>query len=103
MDLDLWTATDGGALLAAAVLLPFIGMLLGLVLGGRWLRGGVVVGPLVFIAVGLLGAWTAGAFLGYPDGFAKPMIVAIEVALLPTLVLVLALLMNGPPSRGGGR
>ncbi len=69
----------------------------------RWVRSGVVIGPLVFVAVGLLGAWTAGAFLGYPDGFAKPLILAIEVALLPTLVLVLALLMNGPPSRGGIR
>jgi multisubunit Na+/H+ antiporter MnhB subunit len=69
----------------------------------RWVRGGVVIGPLVFVAVGLFGAWTAGAFLGYPDGWAKSMIVAIEVALLPTLVLVLALLMNGPPSRGGAR
>jgi multisubunit Na+/H+ antiporter MnhB subunit len=69
----------------------------------RWVRGGVVIGPLVFVAVGLFGAWTAGAFLGYPDGWAKPMIVAIEVALLPTLVLVLALLMNGPPRRGGAR
>ncbi len=66
----------------------------------RWVRGGIVVGPLVFVAVGLLGAWTAGAFLGYPEGWAKPMIVAIEVALLPTLVLVLALLLNGAPSRG---
>jgi uncharacterized MnhB-related membrane protein len=65
----------------------------------RWLRGGVVIGPLAFIAVGLLGAWTAGAFLGYPDGFAKAMIVAVEVALLPTLVLVLALLLNGAPAR----
>ncbi len=69
----------------------------------RWLRAGIVVGPLVFVAVGLLGAWTAGAFLGYPDGWAKPMIVAIEVALLPTLVLVLALLLNGAPARGAAR
>jgi multisubunit Na+/H+ antiporter MnhB subunit len=69
----------------------------------RWVRSGVVIGPLLFIAVGLLGAWTAGAFLGYPDGFAKPMIVAIEVALLPTLVLVLALLLNGAPARGAVR
>jgi uncharacterized MnhB-related membrane protein len=66
----------------------------------RGLRFGIVVGPLVFIAVGLLGAWTAGAFLGYPAGWAKPMIVVIEVALLPTLVLVLALLLNGAPARG---
>jgi len=65
----------------------------------RWLRGGIVIGPLVFIAVGLLGLWTAGAFLGYPAGWAKPLFVVIEVALLPTLVLVLALLLCGPPER----
>jgi uncharacterized MnhB-related membrane protein len=66
----------------------------------RWVRGGVVIGPLAFVAVGALGAWTAGAFLGYPDSWAKPMIVAIEMALLPTLVLILALLLNGAPARG---
>jgi multisubunit Na+/H+ antiporter MnhB subunit len=69
----------------------------------RWVRAGIVVGPLVFVTVGLLGLWTAGAFLGYPEAFAKPLILTIEVALLPTLVLVLALLMNGPPSRGGAK
>jgi len=71
--------------------------------GNRWLRAGIVVGPLVFVAVGLLGLWGAGVFLGYPAGWAKPMIVAIEVALLPTLVLVLALLLNGAPARSGER
>lgn len=60
-------------------------------------RFGLVLGPLVFIAVGVSGLWLAGSFLGYPEGWAKPMILTIEVALLPTLVLVLALLMNGPP------
>lgn len=65
----------------------------------RWLRAGIVVGPLAFIAVGMLGLWSAGAFLGYPPDWAKPMILAIEVALLPTLVLVLALLLNGAPAR----
>jgi uncharacterized MnhB-related membrane protein len=67
--------------------------------GGRLLRAGIVVGPLVFVAVGMLGLGSAGAFLGYPPDWAKPMIVAIEVALLPTLVLVLALLLNGAPAR----
>lgn len=67
------------------------------------LRAGIVIGPLVFVAVGVLGVWTAGAFLAYPEGWAKPLIVVIEIALLPTLTLVLALLMNGPPSRGGAR
>ncbi|MCU0965605.1 MAG: DUF4040 domain-containing protein [Burkholderiaceae bacterium] len=65
----------------------------------RALRFGIVVGPLVFIAVGVLGLFTAGAFLGYPEGWAKPLILVIEVALLPTLAIVLALLMNGPQAR----
>jgi multisubunit Na+/H+ antiporter MnhB subunit len=69
----------------------------------RWLRAGVVVGPLVFIAIGLAGLWTAGHFLGYPPDWAKPMIIAVEVGLLPTLVLVLALLMNGAPARSDRR
>ena len=66
----------------------------------RWLRGAIVAGPLVFIAIGFAGAWTAGAFLAYPEGFAKPLIVAIELALMPTLVLVLALLTAGAPREG---
>jgi hypothetical protein len=65
----------------------------------RGLRAGIVIGPLAFVAVGVLGLGTAGAFLAYPEGWAKPLIVVIEVALLPTLTLVLALLMNGPPAR----
>jgi multisubunit Na+/H+ antiporter MnhB subunit len=67
-----------------------------------WLRFGVVIGPLAFVAVGAFGIAAAGAFLGYPQGWAKPLILLIEVALLPTLTLVLALLMNGPPMRGAG-
>jgi multisubunit Na+/H+ antiporter MnhB subunit len=102
-----WAGADhpGGKFQSATILAAMwmLVQMAGLVdaprIDNRWVRGGVVIGPLVFIAAGLLGAWTAGAFLGYPDGFAKPMIVAIEVALLPTLVLVLALLLNGAPAR----
>jgi multisubunit Na+/H+ antiporter MnhB subunit len=65
----------------------------------RWLRLGIVVGPLAFLAVGAVGVWTAGAFLAYPEGWAKPMIVVIEAALMPTLVLVLGLLLAGVPER----
>lgn len=68
----------------------------------RGVRFGLVIGPLVFIAVGASGLWLAGSFLGYADGWAKPLILIIEIALLPTLVLVLALLMNGPPRRSSG-
>jgi len=65
----------------------------------RWLRIGIVAGPLVFIAIGLAGAATAGAFLAYPDGYAKPLIIVIELALMPTLTLILALLLAGAPLR----
>jgi len=66
----------------------------------RGLRFGIVVGPLVFIAIGVLGLFSAGALLAYPPEWAKPMIVVVEVALLPTLTLILGLLLAGPPQRG---
>lgn len=65
----------------------------------RAVRIGIVVGPLAFIAVGLAGVASAGAFLAYPEGFAKPLIVAIELALMPSLTLILALLLAGAPQR----
>jgi multisubunit Na+/H+ antiporter MnhB subunit len=66
----------------------------------RWLRWLLVAGPLAFIAIGAVGALTAGAFLAYPRGFAKPLILAIEFALMPTLTLVLGLMLLGAPQRG---
>ena len=69
----------------------------------RWLRIGLVAGPLAFIAIGLYGAMAAGAFLAYPAGFAKPLIVVIELALMPTLALVLALMLAGAPQRSALR
>jgi len=65
----------------------------------RWVRIVAAAGPLVFIAIGLAGVPTAGAFLAYPHGYAKPLIVIIELALMPTLALVLALLVAGAPTR----
>lgn len=64
-----------------------------------WLRLLLVGGPLVFIGIGVLGAYTAGAFLAYPAGYAKPLILAVEFALMPTLTLVLALMLLGAPLR----
>jgi multisubunit Na+/H+ antiporter MnhB subunit len=63
------------------------------------IRIGLVLGPVAFIAIGLAGVLTAGSFLAYPDGFAKPLIVTIELALLPSLTLVLGLLLLGTPDR----
>ncbi|HSD41759.1 MAG TPA: MnhB domain-containing protein [Burkholderiales bacterium] len=64
-----------------------------------WLRLALVAGPVVFIAIGAAGVATAGAFLAYPDGLAKPLIKVIEWALLPSLALTLALILAGAPER----
>jgi multisubunit Na+/H+ antiporter MnhB subunit len=64
-----------------------------------WLRIALVAGPVVFIAIGVAGAAIAGAFLAYPEGLAKPLIVVIEWALLPSLALTLALIVAGAPER----
>ena len=68
-------------------------------IGTKWLRIGLVAGPLAFIAVGLMGVATASAFLAYPEAVAKPLIVVIELALMPTLTLILGLLLLGGPRR----
>lgn len=91
---------QGATLLAAMWLLI---LLAGLAdsprISRRAVRIGLVIGPLVFIAIGLSGVLTAGNFLAYPDGFAKPLIVTVELALLPSLTLVLGLLLLGTPER----
>ncbi len=66
----------------------------------RWLRGLLVAGPLIFIAVGVVGSVSAGAFLAYPVGVAKPLILVIEFALMPTLTLILGLMLLGAAQRG---
>jgi multisubunit Na+/H+ antiporter MnhB subunit len=67
--------------------------------GRRWLRIVLIAGPALFIASGLFGAVMAGAVLAYPEGAAKLWIIAIELALLPSLATTLVLLMIGPPER----
>ena len=92
---------QGATILAAMWLLV---MMAGLAdappISRRWLRWLLVAGPLAFIAVGVLGAITAGAFLSYPQGYAKTLILVIEFALMPTLTLVLGLMLLGAPLRG---
>jgi multisubunit Na+/H+ antiporter MnhB subunit len=65
-----------------------------------WLRGLLVAGPLAIIAVGVVGMAAAGAFLAYPPGIAKPLILVVEFALMPTLTLILGLMLLGAPQRG---
>jgi multisubunit Na+/H+ antiporter MnhB subunit len=91
---------QGATILAAMWLLV---MMAGLAdappISRRWLRGLLVAGPLAFIGIGVVGAVHAGAFLAYPEGFAKPLILVIEFALMPTLTLILGLMLLGAPQR----
>lgn len=105
----LWVGADapGGKFQGATILAAmwFLVMMAGLTrappIGRTSLRAWLVAGPLVFIAIGIYGAFAAGAFLGYPDGFAKPLIVVLEVALMPSLAVTLALLLAGAPRDAG--
>ena len=63
------------------------------------LRRLVAVGPALFIAVGFAGFWMAGGFLSYPPGLAKPIIVAVEVALALSIAVILALMVAGPAAK----
>jgi multisubunit Na+/H+ antiporter MnhB subunit len=65
----------------------------------RWLRVVLVAGPAVFIGIGIAGVPLTGTFLAYPEGWAKPMILVIEFALMPSLALTLGLIMAGAPER----
>jgi len=91
---------QGATILAAMWLLT---MMAGLTdappISRRWLRALLVLGPAVFIGIGVVGAYTAGAFLGWPQAWAKPMILVIEIALMPSLALTLGLMLAGAPER----
>jgi multisubunit Na+/H+ antiporter MnhB subunit len=103
----MWTGADhpggafqGGTVLAAMWLVVMMaGVRDAPAIHERWLRLSLVSGPVVFLAVGLAGMLTAGAFLAYPVAYAKPLIVLIEVPMLLTIALALGLLVAGPPER----
>jgi multisubunit Na+/H+ antiporter MnhB subunit len=64
-----------------------------------WLRLALVAGPTIFVAIGLAGIISAGAFLAFPPGSAKALIVIIEAGLTLSIAASLALLVAGPPQR----
>ncbi len=93
-------AFQGGTVLAAMWLLAIIAGLERLPPTSQpWLRLLLVIGPMIFLAIGLAGFVLANAFLAYPSGYAKPMIVAVEVALTLSIGVALAMLAAGPPER----
>jgi multisubunit Na+/H+ antiporter MnhB subunit len=93
-------AFQAGAILAAMWILVMIaGLRDAPSIGARWLRLSVAVGPAVFLAVGLAGFALPDGFLSYPQGFAKPLIIAIEAVLTLSIAVILGLLVIGPPER----
>jgi multisubunit Na+/H+ antiporter MnhB subunit len=106
----MWTGADhpggafqGGTVLAAMWLVVMMaGVRDAPAIREQWVRLALVSGPVVFLAVGLAGVLTAGAFLAYPVAIAKPLILLIEVPMLLTIALALGLLVTGPPERTAG-
>jgi multisubunit Na+/H+ antiporter MnhB subunit len=103
----LWAGADepggafqGGALLAAMWLLAIMaGLVEPPAVSSRGLRLALVGGPLVFVAIGVAGFALAGHFLAFPEAFAKPLIIVIEVALVVSIAATLGLLVAGLPER----
>ena len=93
-------AFQGGAVLAAMWLLVMIaGLERPPSISHPWLRLSLVIGPAIFLAIGLAGFVLANAFLAYPSGYAKPMIVAVEIVLTLSIAVALGMLAAGPPER----
>jgi multisubunit Na+/H+ antiporter MnhB subunit len=103
----LWAGADepggafqGGALLAAMWMLAMMaGLTAAPSVSERRLRLVLIAGPAVFLAIGLAGFVLADAFLAYPEVYAKPLIIVIEVAKILSVAATLGLLVAGPPER----
>ncbi len=88
---------QAGTVLAAMWLLAWrAGLMPPPPVAARWLRWALVTGPLLFLAIGLAGIPLAGAFLAYPDGGAKPLILAIEATMTVSVAVGLAMMLAGP-------
>jgi len=93
-------AFQGGTVLAAMWLLVIVaGLQKAPAISRLWLRGLLIAGPMLFLAIGLAGWVFADAFLAYPEGYAKPLIVAVEATLTLSIAVALAMLAAGPPER----
>ena len=93
---------QAGTLLAAMWLLTIMAGLTDVPpISRRSLRIALVAGTVVFLAIGFAGVPLAGAFLAYPESFAKPLILVIEAASMVSIAVTLGLLVVGPPERSG--
>ncbi|MBV9115907.1 MAG: DUF4040 domain-containing protein [Acetobacteraceae bacterium] len=92
---------QGSAILGALWILAMIaGLANPPAVSRKWLRLALVLGPVTFMCVGFAGFAIAAGFLAYPSGFAKPLILAIEIALVLSIATMLGMLVAGPPRRG---
>jgi multisubunit Na+/H+ antiporter MnhB subunit len=102
----LWAGADapGGKFQSAAVLasmgllLMMAGVIRAPAAADARLRALLLLGPVLFLAVGVAGWPLAGAFLGYPAGLEKPVIIAVEIASTISITLALVTLVLGPPA-----
>jgi multisubunit Na+/H+ antiporter MnhB subunit len=93
-------AFQGGTVLAAMWILVMIAGLQNMPsTNRRALRLLVVLGPAIFLVIGLAGFALADGFLAYPPGYAKPLIIIAEAALTLSIGVTLGLLAAGPPER----
>ncbi|MFC7704722.1 hydrogenase subunit MbhD domain-containing protein [Plastorhodobacter daqingensis] len=96
-------AFQGGTVLAAVALLTLMaGLARAPRVLARRLRLALILGPVLFLSVGILGAvlqpWFPGAaFLALPEAAAKPLILLIELVLTLSISVTLAALVAGPP------
>ncbi len=103
-----WVSADepGGAFQAGAILAAMAIILMMARLAepppaaSRRLRSTLVAGLAVFVIVALLGPLMGGAYLSYPAGFVKPVILFVEAFMLLSIAASIPMLIAGPP-RGG--
>jgi multisubunit Na+/H+ antiporter MnhB subunit len=103
----LWTGADhpGGAFQAGTILatMGILVVLAGLAdypaVSSRKLRLAAMAGTLVFVLTGIAGFALPGGFLSFPEPYAKPVIVMVEVFLVFSIGVTLCLLVAGPPLR----
>ena len=93
-------AFQGGAVLAAMWLLVMMAGLRDVPPINRVLmRLLLIIGPIVFLFIGLAGFVLADGFLAYPAGYAKALIIVVEFTLTLSIGITLGLLVAGPPER----
>lgn len=91
-------AFQGGTVLAAMwILVVIAGLTRFPPVSSPALRWAVVAGPVVFLVIGFAGFLSPGLFLAYPQGYAKLLIVVMELALTLSIAVILGLLVAGPP------